>query len=63
MATRLHYLGDGSEWIFGAPSADFETDDEALVAECLACGLYEVEADVPRGKTTKKQPADPAEGN
>jgi hypothetical protein len=39
LATSLIYVGRGG-YLNGVPAADFESDDEALVTECLDSGLY-----------------------
>ncbi len=38
---QLHYIGSG-RYVVGIPTADLDTEDEALAAEALASGLYEL---------------------
>ena len=52
-ATRLRYVGDGQHYFNGIPKADFETSDEAIVAQCLESKLYVIDS-APEPRTATK---------
>ncbi len=61
MLTKLIYTGSG-HYLNGVPARDFETDDAALIKECVASGLYiRIEPKkAPSGGAAAVQPSAPA---